>query len=263
MKPITTAEEIHEILLGIGKEFHRVCQKHNIPYYMLGGTMLGAVRHGGFIPWDDDMDFGVPREHFEKLKEILRNELPGPYKIVTIDDSDVMVTDIIKIENSLTEMDELYKENFSHHIGLNIDIFPLDSVNLEDTRKVKRAITLSKIHCYRFLSLKQRSGAKKIAAMLSKIVLAGIKRTTLPRKITRMINSDVNATHYANIYGAWGLKEIVDKKIFLPSKLYQFEDVELWGVHDADSYLRQLYGDYMKLPPEEKRHLHVIGCRWK
>lgn len=263
MKQITTPEEIHDILIGIGKAFHRVCQKHDIPYYMLGGTMLGAVRHGGFIPWDDDMDFGVPREHFERLKELLKAELPSPYGIVTIDDSDVMVTDIIKIENTLTEMSELYKENFSRHIGLNIDIFPLDGVNAEDIGKVKRALTLRNIHYYRFLSLKQRHGAKKIAAMLFKTLLRPIKPTTIPERIVRMIHSDGNASCYANIYGAWGIKEVVDKKIFSPAKLYRFEDTEFWGVSDSDAYLRQLYGDYMKLPPENKRHLHVNGCCWK
>ena len=71
-----TLDEIHLTLLDIAKEFDRICVKHNIPYYMIGGTMLGAVRHKGFIPWDDDMDFGVPVEYYEELQRILDKELP-------------------------------------------------------------------------------------------------------------------------------------------------------------------------------------------
>ena len=73
--------ELHSVLLEIGKAFHNICGKNNIPYFMLGGTMLGAVRHKGIIPWDDDMDFGVPREYFDKLKKALCEELPSNMEI--------------------------------------------------------------------------------------------------------------------------------------------------------------------------------------
>ena len=79
MRPIDI-EEAHHILLDIAKAFTKVCDENNIPYYMLGGTMLGAVRHKGFIPWDDDMDFGVPREYYDLLINVLEKELPSPYR---------------------------------------------------------------------------------------------------------------------------------------------------------------------------------------
>ena len=97
MRQIESAEELHGILLGIGRAFDDLCRKHNIPYYMLGGTMLGAVRHGGIIPWDDDLDFGVPREFFDRLKQVLSDELPDPYRVVTLEKSDSMLNEIIKI----------------------------------------------------------------------------------------------------------------------------------------------------------------------
>ena len=75
MRQIRNVEEIHHILLNIAAAFHQICIKHDIPYCMLGGTMLGAVRHKGFIPWDDDMDFAVPREYYEKIIELLEQEL--------------------------------------------------------------------------------------------------------------------------------------------------------------------------------------------
>ena len=78
MREITDIKECHEILLGIAKQFVEICDKHNIKYYMLGGTMLGAVRHKGFIPWDYDMDFGVMRKDFDALMSALNKELPPP-----------------------------------------------------------------------------------------------------------------------------------------------------------------------------------------
>ena len=80
MTKIENVEELHKILLDIAKDFHQVCVDHNIPYYMLGGTMLGAVRHKGFIPWDDDMDFGVERKYLEKLEKIYAEKVNSPYK---------------------------------------------------------------------------------------------------------------------------------------------------------------------------------------
>ena len=73
-------KETQACLLNIAKEFDRICTKHNIPYYMIFGTMIGAIRHKGFIPWDDDMDFGVPIEYYKQLEAILEIELPYPYR---------------------------------------------------------------------------------------------------------------------------------------------------------------------------------------
>lgn len=76
-----TSEELHLHLLNMAKVFHLVCEQNNLTYYMLGGTMLGAVRHQGFIPWDDDMDFGMPRDDYNKFVEIASKVLPSYYEI--------------------------------------------------------------------------------------------------------------------------------------------------------------------------------------
>ena len=76
-------QECHQHLLQIALCFDIICTKHQIPYFMLGGTMLGAIRHKGFIPWDDDMDFGIPRPYFQKFIKIAQKELPDKYEILT------------------------------------------------------------------------------------------------------------------------------------------------------------------------------------
>ncbi len=261
MRQIESAEELHGILLGIGRAFDDLCRKHNIPYYMLGGTMLGAVRHGGIIPWDDDLDFGVPREFFDRLKQVLSDELPDPYRVVTLEKSDSMLNDIIKIEDSRTEMDEIYKENSKDHIGVNIDIFPLD--HIRDLSEVKRVFPLLRFNNYRVLSLKQREGIKLLAAIAVKVAFFWLGRQTIPKYISKKFSSNTDGKYYANLFGAWGIKEVVDKQFFLPGRVYDFNGLQLEGVGNPDAYLSQLYGDYMKLPSEGKRHFHITGCRWK
>lgn len=112
MKEITDTCIIQKKLCLIAKEFHRLMCKHHIPYYMIGGTMLGAVRHNGFIPWDDDMDFGVPRLFYKKCKNVLESELQFPYRFISsqkgrvnydsskIEDIDTLIIEIDKRADS-------------------------------------------------------------------------------------------------------------------------------------------------------------------
>ncbi len=125
MKKIETIEELHLILLNIGKAFHQVCEEAHIPYYMAAGTLLGAVRHKGFIPWDDDMDFVVPRAYFDKLKHILKEKLPSEYSVLDREDG-IVVSDIYKIVDNRTEIYYRWSVDSKVHFGVNIDIFPLD-----------------------------------------------------------------------------------------------------------------------------------------
>lgn len=261
MKEITTAGELHAILLDLGKLFHNICVKHDIPYYMLYGTMLGAVRHKGFIPWDDDMDFGVPREHYEKLKEILNKELSREYGILTVEKSDVLLVDIIKIQDKRTVINELYKENIKEKFGINIDIFPIDSSH-GSIRKIRMKDFMLRIAMYRFLSSKKRNSIKKIIAFILKIVLFWLNK----RMIINIMNKffiENDGMYMISNYGAWGTREIVNKEYIGKPVLYDFESTQFYGVENAHGYLSSLYGDYMQLPPEGKRHIHITGMYWK
>ena len=102
MKELSLKDQ-HILLLGIAKEFDKVCRDSRIPYYMLGGTMLGAIRHKGFIPWDDDMDFGVPRPYYERLISALEEQLPVRYRCCTYDNSRNIIYPFIKIEDTHTK----------------------------------------------------------------------------------------------------------------------------------------------------------------
>lgn len=263
MKEIKTSEELHRILLDIAKTFHRICESHNIPYCMLGGTMLGAVRHKGFIPWDDDMDFGVPRKYFNGLQNILAKELPEKYDILTIRNSKALLIDIIKIHDKRTIIKELYKENLKEGIGVNIDIFPLDRTSMPSGAKKSKVIKwLMGLQKYRFLSTSQRPWYKKIIAYIIKFLFYPIDRLTIINFInTHLI--DKEGAYIANHFGAWGDREIVVANVIEPSILYCFEDTNFYGVACPVDYLSSLYGNYMVLPSEDKRHLHIENVYWK
>ncbi len=256
-------EEQHTLLLEISKVFHQICANHNIPYFMLGGTMLGAVRHKGFIPWDDDMDFGVPREHFETLIRILEDELPSPYKLLTMDNSDILLTNYLKIDDTRTIIKERYKENAHDTFGVNIDVFPLDECNGKKGKLSKNFLiqTLVKVQLYRFLSARSRPWYKKLIAYTIKTLLFGIKKRTIINFIENHLLT--KGQYFANHYGFWGCREIVSKGFFGEGELYKFEDTKFCGVIDYDGYLKALYNDYMQLPPEEKRHIHHVSTFWK
>ena len=138
-------KECHKLLLGIAKEFDKICTKHNIPYYMLGGTMLGAIRHKGFIPWDDDMDFGVPNEHYNKLIDILEQELPERYKCFTYKNCESVKSPFAKISDTATRInDPRIKLPLEKQIGINIDIFPLYRCEPND-KKIKNIHIVGKV----------------------------------------------------------------------------------------------------------------------
>ena len=129
-------EEVHSRLLAIAKVFDDICTRHNIPYYMIGGTMLGAIRHKGFIPWDDDMDFGVPIEYYKELIDTLENELPYPYRCCTYKNHPAVLFTYFKIEDQSTCIDDaaIYLP-LEDKLGINIDIFPLNHCGLGYSEK--------------------------------------------------------------------------------------------------------------------------------
>ena len=110
-------EEVHHRILNIAEAFDKICAEHDIPYYMLGGTMLGAIRHKGFIPWDDDMDFGVPYEHYNRLISILEKELPRGMRCCTFENSKAVVYPFMKIEDTETCIEQ--ERKYAAHAGKN------------------------------------------------------------------------------------------------------------------------------------------------
>ena len=253
-------KEQHTIILEMAKAFHKVCDNNNIPYYMLGGTMLGAIRHQGFIPWDDDMDFGIPREYFSTFLELCRKELPSHIKVLSSDNSDYTILGFTKLTDTRTIVQERFAPITNERLGVNIDVFPLDHANQNFNlfSKNKMVRMLFKIQKLLFFDPKNRPFIKKVFAKTAQFVCR-VNKKTIPYFLNKKLSSIDNIDDYqmyANYFGAWGMKEVVLKSVFGTPTLYKFEDAYLYGVQNAEDYLTQLYGDYNVIPNEAKRTVH-------
>ncbi len=249
-------EEVHQHILGIAKEFDRICTKHNIPYYMVYGTLLGAVRHKGFIPWDDDMDFGVPIEYYKQMEEVLEKELPYPYRCCNYKNHPAVRLVYSKIEDMSTVIDDAAIDlPLEKQLGVNIDIFPLNRCNMNDKEPdrfsiksywMSGAFTDSKLH---------RSFLRKLGKRILRLLMGG-KPVYMQRNIEKGLYR-INKGDRMGLIFRIGTRDTVPIEWYGEGKRYQFEDTTFVGPVDAHNYLSHIYGDYMQLPPESERHAHV------
>lgn len=254
--------ELQNKLLDILVWFDAVCQENKLNYYLVGGTMLGAMRHQGFIPWDDDIDVGMPREDYKKLASILSTKKDGKYVLETPEtDAKEYYYPCSKIYDTTTTLIENTKAKIKR--GIYIDVFPLDGIGdsqeegKENYKKIHRLhyFLLSRVTGIR----KGRSFFKNAAVIMMKIIpefLINNKRILKMLTTACQQRSFEKSSFVGNLVGAWQAKEIMPKVVFgTPTKVL-FENVEVFGVECPDEYLTYLYGDWRKLPPPEKQVSH-------
>lgn len=258
---------LHQVDLEIVKEVVSICDKHSLTYYMLGGTMLGAVRHNGFIPWDDDIDLGMPRDDYEKFLQIAPQELPSRLKLVNYKTDPDYHYYITRILDTDTKVIEERIGNDNKYTNASIDIFPIDGTpNNGLLRKIyyfrvlyHRALMSL---CYKDSIDRNRPRGKFEKIFLWILERIPIEKMTTPykqkEKIDKLLRSQkVEGSNFiGNIMGAYRTREIVPAEFYGKGKLYPFESIELRGLELADEYLTYTYGDYMQLPPEEQRKTH-------
>ena len=258
---------IQDKILSILKEFNSICEENNLTYYALGGTLLGAVRHKGFIPWDDDIDIGMPREDYEKFKKIASNVLPENYKFLSEDTLNYKKAFSVIRDDSTKIIMNYSKEELVE--SLWIDIFPLDGMPSNALKK--------KIHSLRYLYARMMvqlsqfnslvNQKKENRPFIEKIIIAFanavniekiISFTWAQKKYLQTIKKySFDEAYAGNFTGAYKLREIVPSDYFGEPVLLQFEDLKLCCPCKYKEYLTAIYGaDYMQLPPEDKRTLH-------
>ena len=252
--------ELQRELLKILKWFHGFCVENNLRYYAVGGTLLGAVRHKGFIPWDDDIDIGMPRKDYDKMIEIMKNQDGGSvYKLETPLENRDFVYQFCKLYDTSTTLIE--NTRYKTKRGIYLDIFPLDGIGntLEESKKNFKAIDKKNNYIMTKVCAlsKHRKFYKNLAIILSRCIPFPSWQNTL-RKLTQICRSrDYDEyTYVANLVGNWHEREIVKREWMGAPILYKYEDIQIYGPRDADKYLEAVYGDYMQLPPEEKRQSH-------
>lgn len=256
----------HEKILEIMIEVDKICRKNNIKYYMLGGTMLGAYRHKGFIPWDDDADIGIFNDDYELFLKKAEIELKENFIVRNIKKENVPYS-FTHIENKNTTCIEQNRSATGYSGGVYIEIFPLhgcsENIFLREYLYMKIKF-LKKILFTLILDINsKRRGV--IKSFIIKINRKIFKSETIIRQIINTLNKNkISKSKYiCNLLGHWERKETFYKNIFGNGKEYEFEGYKFYGVEKPEEYLKQMYGKDFMLPPSEEKiklmkHPHLI-----
>jgi len=261
MRSIDT-EEHKQVQLDILKFVADFCEKKGLRYFLADGTMLGAVRHKGFIPWDDDIDIRMPRPDYNKMRQIFNEEcMDSHYHLVDPRDKEAHHY-FIKIVDTRTVKIEPYQDYSTGFLGVDIDIFPIDGSpeDKEDFLKWGKEIrSYNRAYAY-----KKRAWHRAFLSMCKDYVKGRAHAKFCPFMSPREIAEKVNTLSEKYTYGEGtyvsfiGLGELfrVPYECYKDFVMMKFEDSEFRVPAGYDQALTAQYGDYMKLPPIEKRVTH-------
>ena len=270
-----TLEEIQQTEFQMLIEFDKFCALHNLKYYLGGGTMLGAVRHKGFIPWDDDIDVNMPRPDYMNFLELNKDgKLNDDLRLSDLSlDKENTFSPTLKIYNRHTFV-KLNGFRIENNTGLWIDIFPIDGLS------ESRFLRLLQFYLVRILSIWISLCVKKIGsrrnsrfyslAQYAFIFVVPIIRMLGYKKLVGYIDklSKIypyeDAEYVGVLTGRAVEKEAMLKSHMEPTIKVEFCGKEFYAPANYDEYLTNLYGDYMKLPPEEDRvPKHETEAYWR
>lgn len=260
-------DEMKSVQINILQVIHNFCEEHDIRYSMACGTLLGAVRHKGYIPWDDDIDIYLLREDYERLM----SEFPKQFnniRIASLSRDPTWEYAYAKAYDERTYVRETAVINKS--IGVNIDIYPIDRVP-EEKRKWKRYNLKRKIihkaYYVKFLKFnKDRLFFKNLFHIVAKLLLLPLslrKIAVFINKFAQKYNDTTSPLVFESIQG-WRVKNPFLRQSMQEVIDMPFENKVFKGMKGYDDYLKAAYGKYMELPPVEKRvNHHTFLPFWK
>ncbi len=245
-------ERLKHVELSLLRLFLDVCERLSLRYYVIGGTLLGAVRHQGFIPWDDDIDVGMPREDYRIFLQKAPDLLPPYVFLQHIDSEPDYTLPFAKLRDSRTAFVEAALVDFDIHHGVYIDIFPLDVYPDHGDGLLFFKKKLYDLRIGAAYSLQNDPLIIRLKRAVSKILCPSLKKTVKRRE--RLYHSASSGSRLANLGGAWGKREIVPASWYGQGRALMFEGLSVNAPEQYEAWLTQVYGDYMQLPPPEKRH---------
>ncbi|MBR1663273.1 MAG: LicD family protein [Ruminococcus sp.] len=251
--------------LNVLKEVIKICNKHDLKYYAIGGTCIGAVRHNGFIPWDDDIDIAMPRKDYERFRNKYYKELPKKYKLLDCDNSKSNTFVFSKVHDSTTTMIDKYAVGSPDRFtGAFVDIMPVDGLPDNYREATKLA---GKIQLLLQLNILRRQKMRSIDGhyiILKKILKPFVNLFSNYNTFSNLIYKKMSKYKYGSskyVLFTWRpnksrpLHRRVFKYSFFKDTIeWPFEDIMIRIPAKYDDYLKQDFGDYMKLPDENNRN---------
>ena len=242
-------------MLRVLEAIDRTCKEHDLSYGIFAGSLIGAVRHKGFIPWDDDMDILMPRPDYERFIKHSREWLPEPYEFVCAENDPNYPLPFGKVQDASTTLIE--RRHLSYLGGIYVDVFPLDAV------PANRLVRWFHFMHYGFLRqalywihrdpYRHGHGPSSWVPLLTRKVTT---MTRLQKEIRRILTTySYDQAKYVADYTD-SLKGVMPKQVEGVYAPYTFEGKQFQGVKDYDYYLKQMYGDYMKMPDAEHQKQH-------
>ena len=265
-------KKLHSVQIKILRDFINVCQKYNLSYFVVYGTAIGAVRHQGFIPWDDDIDVAMLREDYDKFCEVFQKELGEEYNLLTPEIDGRYACTVTHIQRKGTKFISEASQDLKCDLGIFMDVFPLDYVAREK-KAAKRQARWTNIYG-RLLFLSGTAYPvipyKGLVRMMGEVCcwilhyilkVLRISPQFLYRKYlkvaTRYNNSANRSSYVTSFEYAGGLKDKVKKTDLFPLKTVPFEDICVNIPANNHEFLSKVYGDYMRIPPKEERINHM------
>ena len=242
--------------LKILKVVDKICKDNEIKYYIIGGTLLGAIRHKGFIPWDDDLDIAMCREDYNRFTQICKEALPKEYFLQNTENDGLWLF-ITKIRMNNTAFDDDITLTSKCHNGIYIDIFPLDKIPKNDSIFLEIRYQIMRMMCavasYKNGKREYKSKVVKcISWLFSWLSFHSINGIAL-RMVTHYNTLDSEyVTSFMSNYG-YKKQRMSYRKVYGDGVPVLFEDDYFTAPSDWDANLKQIFGNYMELPPVEKR----------
>ena len=265
-------EKVQQIALGVLKNIHQVCEDQNLRYTLAYGTLIGAIRHKGFIPWDDDIDIMMPRPDFDKLVEYYNTHETGPYKLMNLNNTSGYPYFNTRVCDTRTYIDVTNEDSYG--MGIFVDVCAMDGLGSNWNEACAIMSKSKKLCSSMFLATRNKFHIgltkgikKKLLKYPAYLITHALGRSFFIRKMEQLVkNRDYDSSSYVGCL-LWSTyspqKEVIKKEWIENFEKRIFEDSDFFVSSYYHEILTQIYGDYMKLPPEKDRIYHHLYYAYK